>query len=72
MNKCLVGDLKIGDKFRFGPYGRPYLVIDMDFKNCSLFMDYSNLTAVLDLVTYKIIGFNSETKVEQEMDNISV
>ena len=72
MNKVKVGDLKIGDKFRYGQYGRPYLVVDIDFKNCSLFMDYSNLTAVLDLVTYKLIGFNNETLVEQEMDNVSV
>lgn len=72
MNKVKAKELKVGDKFRFGTYGHPYLVIDMDFKNCSLYMDFSSLVAVLDLVTYKVIGFNGGIKVETESDNIPV
>jgi hypothetical protein len=72
MNKVKVSELEVGDKFRFGFYGHPYLVIDMDFKNFSLHADFSNLVAVLDLVTYKVIGFNGDTKVEQDKDNIPV
>lgn len=71
-NKIKAKELKAGDKFRFGTYGHPYLVIDMDFKNQSLFTDFSNLIAVLDLVSYKVIGFNGDIKVEVERDNIPV
>lgn len=71
--KVKASELRVGDKFRFGFYGRPYLVIDMDFKNFpALNTDFSNLVAVLDLVTYKVIGFNGDIKVEQDMDNIPV
>lgn len=72
MIKVKASELKVGDKFRFGLYGHPYLVIDMDFKNFSLYTDFSNLIAVLDLVTYKVLGFNGDIKVEQDMDNIPV
>lgn len=73
-----LGDLKIGDKFRFPEghpnynYGRPYLIINFSFKNITVFEDLSNLVAVLDLVTYEVKGFNKEFEVEQDTDNISV
>jgi hypothetical protein len=62
--------LEIGDKFRFVDV--PYLVIDMDMKNFSLYTDYSNLTAVLNLMTYKVMAFDSKTKVDMELDNLYV
>lgn len=73
-----LGDLKIGDKFRFPEghpnyhYGRPYLVINFSFKNITVFEDLSNIIAVLDLVTYEVKGFNKEFEVEQDRDNIPV
>ena len=73
-----LGDLNIGDKFRFPKsgkhynYGKPYLIIDFKFNVISYDMDYSNVIAVLDLVTYKIVGFNKEFEVEQDTDNIPV
>lgn len=70
--KVKAKELNIGDKFRFGFEGRPYLVIDMDFKNFSPYTDFSSLVAVLDLVTYKVLGFNGDIKVEQDRDNIPV
>ena len=73
-----LGDLKIGDKFRFPEghpnynYGRPYLIIDLNFKNMTLYSDFSNLSPVLDLTTYKIMCFSKEFDVEQDKDNIPV
>lgn len=75
-----LGDLKIGDKFRFPEsskhynYGRPYLIIDFNFYNIYSHsdIDFSQITPVLDLVTYKIMGFIKEFEVEQDTDNISV
>jgi hypothetical protein len=65
-----LSELKIGDKFWFGD--RPYLVIDLDFKNLSYYEDFSNMKCVLDLNTYKVLGFSTDTKVIQERDNIPV
>jgi hypothetical protein len=62
--------LKIGDKFRLADV--PYLVIDMDMKNFSLCIDYSNFTAVLNLISYKVMAFDSKTKVNMELDNLYV
>lgn len=73
-----LGDLKAGDKFRFYNShpnynnGRPYLIINFNFKQISRFTDYSLLVPTLDLVTYRIVGFNKEFEVEQCMDNIPV
>lgn len=73
-------DLKIGDKFRFPEsskhynYGRPYLIIDFNLYSIYPYSDInvSQITPVLDLVTYKIVGFNKEFEVEQDKDNIPV
>jgi hypothetical protein len=60
MNKQLK-DLNIGDKFQYA--GLPYLVIDMDFKNMSLYTDFSGIIAVLSLTSLKVLGFNADIKV---------
>ena len=65
-----LSELQIGDKFWFS--GVPYLVIDLDLKNLSLFNDFSNIKFVMCLSTYKIIGFDRNLKVEQDKDNFPV
>jgi hypothetical protein len=60
MNKQLK-DLNIGDKFQYAEL--PYLVIDMDFKNMSLYTDFSNIIAVLSLTSLKVLGFSADIKV---------
>ena len=75
-----LGDLKIGDKFRFSEgnpnynYGRPYLVIDFDLENYSfnVITDITKVKMCLDLVAYKIVGFNGDAEIEQDHDNIPV
>jgi len=63
-------DLKIGDKFWFTDV--PYLVIDMDMTNMSLFTDFSSIRFVLCLVTYKVVGFDKNINVIQDKDNFRV
>ena len=62
--------LKVGDKFWFTDV--PYLVIDMDMKNMSLYTDYSKIKWVLCLSTYKVVGFSSDITVIQDKDNFPV
>lgn len=63
-------ELSIGDKFWFTDV--PYLVIDLDMKNMSLFTDFSDIVFVMCLSTYKIIGFDKNIIVIQDKDNFSV
>ena len=63
-------ELKIGDKFWFG--GRPYLVVDLKLSQLLLDTIYPEVVCVLDLVTYKVLCFDQNTKVEQTTDNIPV
>lgn len=65
-----LSDLNIGDKFWF--IDVPYLVIDMDMKNMSLYTDFSKIKWVLCLATYKVVGFNKDIKVLQDTDNFQV
>ena len=65
-----LSELQVGDKFWFTAV--PYLVIDMDMKNVSLFTDYSNIKWVLCLSTYKVVGFNKNIRVLQDKDNFPV
>jgi hypothetical protein len=65
-----LSDLNIGDKFWFTDV--PYLVIDMDMKNMSLYTDFSKIKWVLCLATYKVVGFNKDIKVLQDTDNFQV
>ena len=65
-----LSDLNIGDKFWFTEV--PYLVIDMDMKNMSLYTDFSKIKWVLCLATYKVVGFNKDIKVLQDKDNFPV
>lgn len=65
-----LSDLNIGDKFWFTDV--PYLVIDMDMKNMSLYTDFSKIKWVLCLATYKVVGFNKDIKVLQDKDNFPV
>lgn len=65
-----LSDLNIGDKFWFTDV--PYLVIDMDTKNMSLYTDFSKIKWVLCLATYKVVGFNKDIKVLQDTDNFQV
>ena len=63
-------ELKIGDKFWFSD--RPYLIVDLNFSQMSLDTIYPEVVCVLDLVTYKVLCFDKNTKVEQTTDNIPV
>lgn len=65
-----LSDLNIGDKFWFTDV--PYLVIDMDMKNMSLYTDFSKIKWVLCLTTYRVVGFNKDIKVLQDTDNFQV
>ena len=65
-----LSELNVGDKFWFTDV--PYLVIDMDMKNMSLFTDFSNIKMVLCLSTYKVIGFDKNITVIQDKDNFPV
>ena len=65
-----LSELQVGDKFWFADV--PYLVIDLDMKNVSLFVDYSNIKWVLCLSTYKVVGFNKDIRVLQDKDNFPV
>ena len=65
-----LSELQIGDKFWFTDI--PYLVIDLDMKNVSLFADYSNIKWVMCLSTYKVVGFNKDIRVLQDKDNFPV
>lgn len=65
-----LSDLNIGDKFWFTDV--PYLVIDMDMKNMSLYTDFSKIKWVLCLATYRVVGFNKDIKVLQDTDNFQV
>jgi hypothetical protein len=65
-----LSELNVGDKFWFTDV--PYLVIDMDMKNMSLFTDFSNIKMVLCLATYKVIGFDKNITVIQDKDNFPV
>jgi hypothetical protein len=64
-----LSELRIGDKFWFEDM--PYLVINLDTNNISLFSDFSNIKFALSLTTYKIIGFNENIEVVQDKDNFS-
>ena len=63
-------ELQIGDKFWFANV--PYLVIDLDTNNLSLFTDFSKIKFVMCLSTYKIIGFDKNITVIQDKDNFPV
>ena len=63
-------ELNVGDKFWFTDV--PYVVIDMDFKNFSLFTDYSNLIPVMSLVTYKIVGMTGAVWVGKELGEMTI
>lgn len=65
-----LSELQIGDKFWFTDV--PYLVIDLDMKNVSLFTDYSDIRWVMCLSTYKVVGFNKDIRVLQDKDNFPV
>lgn len=65
-----LSDLNIGDKFWFTDV--PYLVIDIDMKNMSLYTDFSKIKWVLCLATYRVVGFNKDIKVLQDTDNFQV
>jgi hypothetical protein len=61
MRKVL-SELNIGDKFEFG--GLPYLVIDMDLNNMTLHTDYSDLRCVLSLLSFKVVCFDKNARVD--------
>ena len=63
-------ELNVGDKFWFTDV--PYVVIDMDFKNFSLFTDYSNLIPVMSLATYKIVGMTGAVWVDKELGEMTI
>lgn len=63
-------DLEIGDKFWFD--NCVYLVIDFNLCDFTANTFYTNLVAVLDLNTYKIVALNKDLKIIQDKDNISI
>ena len=69
MNKYLY-ELNVGDKFWFED--RPYLIIDFDLTNQSLFNDFSDIRCVLCLNSYKIVGINKNKEVVWDKDNFYV
>ena len=63
-------ELNVGDKFWFED--RPYLIIDFDLTNQSLFTDFSDIKCVLCLNSYKIVGINKNKEVMWDKDNFYV
>lgn len=63
-------ELNIGDKFWFED--RPYLIIDFDLTNQSLFTDFSDMRCVLCLNSYKIVVINKNKEVMWDKDNFYV
>lgn len=63
-------ELNVSDKFWFED--RPYLIIDFDLTNQSLFTDFSDIRCVLCLNSYKIVGINKNKEVVWDKDNFYV